>query len=62
MFADCTNLIKLDLSNFNISHGPNAKYMFSDCKNLKYIKCTEDFKNWCIKLKLIDHEINWEIV
>mgnify|MGYP000036027978 FL=1 len=34
MFSTCSNLVKLDLSNFNTESVENMRYMFEDCSNL----------------------------
>ena len=37
MFHGCTNIISIDLSNFDSENVTNMNYMFSGCKNLKNI-------------------------
>ena len=54
MFANCESLSSLDVSNFDMSKvGNNCGSMFSGCNKLKHIKCTQAFKDWCIKNELI---------
>ena len=53
MFKDCENLSELDLSSFNTIHTTDMRQMFAGCKKLKHIKCTQAFKDWCIKNELI---------
>ena len=43
------NLKKLFLNKFNISNCINASFLFKNCKSLKYIKCTKEFKEWCLE-------------
>ena len=35
MFYNCSSLLSLDISNFNLSKASNINYMFYDCKSLK---------------------------
>ena len=37
MFANCTNIIKINFISFNTSYISSMKYMFHFCKNLEYI-------------------------
>ena len=53
MFYECENLSELDLSSFNTIHTTDMRQMFAGCKKLKHIKCTQAFKDWCIKNELI---------
>lgn len=49
MFEDCISLVRLDLSNFNMSNIRTFNDMFYNCERLKYIRCTKEFKKWCLK-------------
>lgn len=49
MFNVCDSLVELDLSNFTVDNVNYMTNMFQECKNLKYIKCKQAFKDWCIK-------------
>ena len=49
MFYGCLSLQELDLSNFSIKNVIYNLNMFRQCSKLNYIKCTEEFKDWCIK-------------
>lgn len=49
MFSDCTNLQSLDISRFDTERVTNHLNMFSDCSKLSYIRCTQTFKDWCMK-------------
>nr|UVX78847.1 MAG: protein of unknown function DUF285 [Bacteriophage sp.] len=55
MFAGCSGLEKLDLTNFDFSNvANNFDYMeniFLGCDSLNYIKCREPFKEWCLNNK-----------
>ena len=65
MFYGCSKLERLDLSNFEITNSTYISQIFGGCNNLKYIKCTEKFKNWCISKQntiKLPSSINWEIV
>ena len=49
MFDNCLSLVRLDLSNFNMKNIRTFSDMFYNCERLKYIKCTKEFKKWCLK-------------
>lgn len=49
MFYCCANLEKLDLSNFTIKNIRGYNFMFYGCNKLKYIKCTQECKDWFIQ-------------
>lgn len=49
MFYGCLSLQELDLSNFSIKNVIYNLNMFRQCSKLNYIKCTEEFKDWCLK-------------
>lgn len=49
MFNGCDSLVELDLSNFSVKNVIYNLNMFRQCSKLNYIKCTEEFKEWCIK-------------
>lgn len=57
MFSGCTSLASLDLSNFDASNfnvtenGLYIKDMFKGCDSLSHIKCTQNFKDWCLTNK-----------
>ena len=42
-FEECSNIISLDLSNFNTSNVVDMSYMFSKCYKLKEIKGINKF-------------------
>ena len=42
MFDECSNLISIDMTNFDISSVTNMTYMFGDCRSLKEL----DVSNW----------------
>ena len=42
-FAECPNIISLDLSNFNTSYADNMSFMFNKCHKLKEIKGINKF-------------------
>ena len=42
-FIGCSNIISLDVSNFNTSNVTDMSYMFNECKNLKEIKGINKF-------------------
>ena len=44
MFADCNELVNLDLSNFNTSKVNDMSYMFYKCYKLKEIKRIYNFR------------------
>ena len=54
-FAGCTSLEKLyfakgfDGSSLYWGGNEHYQYLFSNCPNLNYIKCTESFQEWCFK-------------
>lgn len=67
MFSTCTSLEKLYIPKFDMSNVDDKRSMFYNCKNLKYIKCTQAFKDWCEKNKstiYLDNfnTITWDIV
>lgn len=73
MFNYCTSLERLDLSKFDMSKVTNSRnyqYMFEKCSSLKYIKCTQAFKDWCEERKSsiglsagdLFNSITWDIV
>lgn len=66
MFYNCCSLEYLDLSNFDMKNVNGYYEMFYGCNNLKCIKCTEEFKNWCLThMKTIEfprHIIKWDII
>ena len=43
LFEDCSNIITLDLSNFNSSNVTNMRRLFSKCIKLKEIKGINKF-------------------
>ena len=45
MFAFCSLLTSLDLSNFNTGNVTDMSYMFSGCSNIESIKMGGDIKN-----------------
>ena len=52
MFSGCSALVSLDLSSFdtsNISKPWFTSSMFENCTSLSTIKCTQTFKDWCIR-------------
>lgn len=49
MFYGCLSLQELDLSNFSVKNVIYNLNMFRQCSKLNYIKCTEEFKDWCLK-------------
>ena len=49
MFSDCRSLRELDLSNFNVRHLKTCYGLFYGCWSLHKIRCTKEFKNWCIE-------------
>ena len=51
MFSDCSSLVSLDLSSFDVSNITKPWFignMFSNCTSLSTIKCKQAFKDWCI--------------
>lgn len=49
MFSGCHSLSSLDVSNFDMSKvGNKCGGMLAGCDELKHIKCTQAFKDWCI--------------
>ena len=40
MFYSCTDIIEMDLSNFDASHVKNMTYMFANCEQLTFINLT----------------------
>ena len=51
MFKDCSSLVSLDLSSFDVSNITKPWFignMFSNCTSLSTIKCKQAFKDWCI--------------
>ena len=64
MFYGLTNIIKIDLSEFDLSQVKDMKFMFYDCKQLKYINfthvntssliCMRDLFGNCEKLESLD--------
>ena len=53
MFYGCLSLQELDLSNFSVKNVIYNLNMFRQCSKLNYIKCTEEFKDWCLKYQSI---------
>lgn len=53
MFYGCLSLQELDLSNFSVKNVIYNINMFRQCPKLKYIKCTEEFKDWCLKYQSV---------
>ena len=49
MFYNCLSLTSLDLSNFDTSNVTTMSSMFISCSKLKYIRCKQAFKDWCIE-------------
>lgn len=71
MFDNCCRLEVLDLSKFNPECIRGARGMFYGCNSLRVIKCTEEFKNWCLSHKSLialpyhtkkSDEFKWEII
>ena len=49
MFYGCNTLTSLYLSNWNTSAVTDMSAMFYACNSLKYIKCKQSFKDWCLQ-------------
>lgn len=49
LFYGCLSLQELDLSNFSVKNVIYSMKMFCQCPRLKYIRCTKEFKDWCVK-------------
>ena len=66
MFYNCCDLEYLDVSNFDMKMVAGYYEMFKGCNNLKCIKCTEDFKKWCLihakAIALPNHNFKWDII
>lgn len=66
MFSSCHQLQSLDLSGFDISNVESGHMMFDMCESLVHIRCTQAFKNWCIKDPTFPNNMlnngTWEIV
>lgn len=71
MFYGCLSLQELDLSNFSVKNVIYNLNMFRQCSKLNYIKCTEEFKNWCLNNKykislpsriIEEKKFKWEII
>lgn len=48
MFLGCRSLSELDLSNFDMSNVKDYINMFNGCVSLRLIKCSKNFKKWCL--------------
>ena len=71
MFDNCRRLEVLDLSKFNPEGIISARGMFYDCNSLRIIRCTEEFKNWCLNNKykislpsriIEEKKFTWDII
>lgn len=48
IFWNCRNLTTLYLDNFDASSVTELDEMFNHCVRLKYIRCKQSFKDWCM--------------
>ena len=48
LFNNCSSLVSLDLSSFDMSNVISCWSMFTNCTSLSTIKCKQAFKDWCI--------------
>lgn len=71
MFYGCLSLQELDLSNFSVKNVIYNLNMFRQCSKLNYIKCTEEFKDWCLNNKhkislpsriIEEKKFTWDII
>ena len=49
IFNGCINIQNLYLDNFSIENLKDYDNMFKYCDNLIYIRCKQEFKDWCLK-------------
>lgn len=51
MFNGCTNLERIDLSDIKVTWNGTlgTNQMFNNCNNLRYIRCSRSFYNFCCK-------------